>query len=244
MIEIKIKQFEGPLDLLLQLIEQHQLDISTVALADVTDQYLGTLERVERLHPDELADFLVVAAKLLLIKSRILLPQLDFPAEEGLSLADQLKLYQTFVGAADNIRRIFHRRRVMYGREHPALLEPMFSPPVSFSPDDLHQMFQRVVSSLQPLMIVSETTISRALSLQEKIQAVREAIRQRTVLSFRELLASATSRMDVIVTFLALLELVKQRTAAVVQDRNFEEIQIAQALESGAAPLNSETPSV
>lgn len=229
MIEVKLRQFEGPLDLLLQLIEQRQIDISTVALADVTDQYLGQLPRVERLHPDELADFLVVAAKLLYLKSKILLPQLDLPAEEGLSLEDQLRLYQTFVGAAEQLKRLFRKRHVMYGREHTATIEPAFAPPERLSLDDLHRTFTVVLQKLEPLFIMPATTIARTVSLQDKINSIRRLVTERAAVSFGELLASAQTRMEVIVTFLALLELVKQRTAMVVQDKNFADIRIASA---------------
>jgi segregation and condensation protein A len=227
MIEVKLRQFEGPLDLLLQLIEQHQLDITTVSLADVTDQYLGQLPRVERLHPDELADFLVVAAKLLYIKSKILLPQLDLPEEEGISLEDQLRLYQIFVGAANHLKRLFRQRHVMYGREHAATIEPAFAPPERLAVSDLRQTFMAVLQRLEPLFVIPATTISRTVSLQDKIESIRQLVTQRNAVSFHELLASARTRMEVIVTFLALLELVKQRTAMVVQDKNFAEIQIA-----------------
>jgi segregation and condensation protein A len=229
MIEVKLRQFEGPLDLLLQLIEQRQLDISTVALAEVTDQYLGQLPRVERLHPDELADFLVVAAKLLYLKSKILLPQLDLPAEEDLSLEDQLRLYQTFVGAAEQLKRLFRKRHVMYGREHTATIEPAFAPPERLSLDDLHRTFTVVLQKLEPLFVMPATTIARTVSLQDKINSIRRLVTERAAVSFGELLASARTRMEVIVTFLALLELVKQRTAMVVQDKNFADIRIASA---------------
>lgn len=226
MIHVRLRQFEGPLDLLLQLIEQRQLDISTVALAEVTEQYLGTLERVEKHRPDELADFLVIAAKLLFIKSRILLPQLDVPEDEGLSLEDQLKLYQTFVHASELMRKLFRRRHVMYGREHPATLEPTFSPPRSIDLTLLAREFDEVLVRLEPMLAIPETTIMRTASLQEKIESVRQLILTRVAVNFRQLLEHAQSRMDVIVTFLALLELVKQRAAAVVQEQSFSDIRI------------------
>lgn len=226
MIQVRLQQFEGPLDLLLQLIEQNRLDISTVSLAEVTEQYLGTLQDVERLHPDELADFLVVAAKLLLIKSRILLPHLDVPEDEGFSLEDQLKLYQTFVEASVLIRRLYRRKRVMYGREHPATLEPLFAPPQRIGAATLHDVFENVLQKLEPIAALSETTIARTISLQAKIESIRQLIFEQSAVNFRELLEHAKSRMDVIVTFLALLELVKQRTAVVVQSENFADITI------------------
>lgn len=240
MIRVRLKQFEGPLDLLLQLIEQNQLDISTVALAEVTEQYLGVLTAVEQRHPDELADFLVVAAKLLLIKSRILLPQLDVPEEEGLSLEDQLKLYRTFVEASVHIRRLFRRRHVMYGREHAATIEPLFAPPDRLSTLTLHDVFRAVLEKLEPLTLVSASTIVRTVSLQEKIESIRRLILEHSVIDFRQLLERAQSRMDVIVTFLALLEIVKLRTAVVVQDKNFSEIRIAKTTEETSSSAVSQ----
>lgn len=228
MINIRIKDFEGPLDLLLQLIELQQLDISTVSLAEVTDQYLGTLERVEQVHPDELADFLVVAAKLLLIKSRILLPQFDFQEDEGVRLEDQLKLYRMFVGAAVNVEGLYQQGRILYGREHPATLESVFVPPIGLTVERLHRAFQEIVERCAPVVNVAETTIARTVSLHEKIESIRVLIRAHTALSFRELLERATTRMEVIVTFLALLEIVKQRNAVVVQEHNFSDIRIEQ----------------
>lgn len=226
MIQVRVKAFEGPLDLLLQLIEQHQLDISTVSLAEVTDQYLGSLKQVERIHPEELADFLVIAAKLLFIKSKILLPNLDISDQEGMSLEEQLKLYQTFVHAAEIVRKLYRKKRVMFGREHPATLDPMFAPPDRFEFSELRGLFRQVLERLEPIVAVPPSTIARAISLQDKIESIRLLLREQSVVNFRQVLERAKSRMEIIVIFLALLELVKQRSAVVVQERNFSEIRI------------------
>lgn len=236
MIHVRLQQFEGPLDLLLQLIEQNRLDITTVSLAEVTEQYLGTLELVERTQPDELADFLVVAAKLLLIKSRVLLPQLDAFEDDGISLEDQLKLYQTFVAAAATVKKLYRRNYVLWPRIHAETVQPIFSPPERLAMSELRRVFLDVLHSLEPLMVIPETTIARTISLQQKISAIRDFIVAHTTVNFRELLERAESRMDVIVTFLALLELVKQRTAFVVQDENFSEIQIERVTETVQTP--------
>ena len=103
---IKIQKFEGPLDLLLQLIEQEELDITEISLAHITEQYLEYLATIEELYPDELADFLVVATKLLLIKSHMLLPELTLEDEDEESLTRQLQLYKKYVEAA---RRLHDR---------------------------------------------------------------------------------------------------------------------------------------
>jgi len=226
MVNVKLHQFEGPLDLLLQLIEKNELDISTVALADITEQYLGALERVERLNPDDLADFLVVAAKLLYIKSKVLLPQLELPEDDGLSLEDQLRLYKTFVAAAEGIKKLYGKRRVMYGREHTALIAPSFSPPKHTHPEDLRAAFCDILKKLEPLFMIPESVIIRTISIQERIMSIREIVQTHLTLNFGTLLESATSRTEIILTFLALLELVKQRIAVVAQNGNFTDIRI------------------
>jgi segregation and condensation protein A len=234
MVNVKLNQFEGPLDLLLQLIEKNELDISTLALSDITEQYLGTLERVQQLHPDELADFLVVAAKLLYIKSKVLLPQLVLAEDEGISLEDQLRLYKTFVTAAEGVKKLFRKRHVMYGREHTALIAPTFSPPKHVHLEDLHAVFCDILKKLEPLFVIPESVIIRTISIQERIQSIRELVQKHVTLNFGKLLETATSRTEIIVTFLALLELVKQRTAIVVQDGNFTDIHIEHVASSAS----------
>ena len=100
-MKIKIENFEGPLDLLLQLIEREELDITTVSLLDVADQYINYLSKIEDKKPEMLADFLLIAAKLLYIKSRALLPELETDSDEdSMDLARQLKMYKKFVEAS------------------------------------------------------------------------------------------------------------------------------------------------
>src|SRR3989344_5157057 len=101
MHSFRLEQFEGPLDLLLQLIEQQELDITTVSLAKVTDQYLQYLEELERIVPEEVADFLLVASKLIYLKSKYLLPDLAVADEQDSGdLERQLKMYRQFYEAS------------------------------------------------------------------------------------------------------------------------------------------------
>ena len=93
MYHVKLEQFEGPFSLLVQLIDEKKLSINEISLSNVTEQYLGHLESIEESHPAELADFLVVASKLLLIKSRTLLPDLEVEEEEGESLVTDADLH-------------------------------------------------------------------------------------------------------------------------------------------------------
>src|SRR3989344_5914455 len=109
MYSLKLEKFEGPLDLLLQLIERQELNITEVSLAAVTEQYLVYLSEHNDIAHEDLADFLVVAAKLLLLKSRLLLPELfvDDEEEAGTSLAEQLAVYRLYVKASHKLARSF-----------------------------------------------------------------------------------------------------------------------------------------
>ena len=122
-MKIRISNFEGPLDLLLQLIEKEELDITEVSLLQVTEQYLDYLEKVEDKKPDELADFLLIAAKLLYIKSRVLLPELEMDEEENATdLAVQLKMYKKYVAARKIIQRRFENDNFPFSRPEGSLL--------------------------------------------------------------------------------------------------------------------------
>jgi segregation and condensation protein A len=226
MYSIKVQQFEGPLDLLLQLIEQQELDISQVSLANVTDQYITTLHESTNLHPEELADFLVVAAKLLYIKSKILLPGLLQDDDGGTDLERQLKMYQEFVAAAKRVNEIFLGRHVMFGREYQSQMAPIFSPPKRLASDDLREVFRQLLLDLEPIINIPRETLKRTINLRHKIDEIHALLKGAGPTHFHALLRKAKDRTEVIVTFLALLELVKQRQLNVTQDRMFHTIAI------------------
>jgi len=223
---VRLDQFEGPLDLLLQLIEDEKLDITNVSLASVAEQYLLILRQNEQLPIDELADFLVIAARLLLLKSRLLLPNLDIEEEEG-DLEQQLKLYKEFVEASRMINRIILKRRFTFVHDSPLkVVEPIFHPPKGLTADGLKRLMLEVVHKVEPLVSLPESVIERTMSLHDKIRSVQGILEKAKQTSFRELLSTATSRMEIIVTFLALLELVKSRHATLHQDNAFADVTI------------------
>ena len=143
MYQVKLEKFEGPLDLLLQLIEQADLDITEVSIAKVVEQFMIYLEQVEEKNPEELADFLVVAAKLLLIKSRALLPNLFLGDEDdGLNLESQLKIYKKYYDASKIIEKILAEKKVLFTREKiPVDVEVIFNPPESLTTEKLQKIF-------------------------------------------------------------------------------------------------------
>lgn len=226
MHQVKIEKFEGPLDLLLELIEAERLDITEISLAAIAEQFIASLDQVSTRHPEELADFLLVAAKLLLIKSRVLLPYLTFDEEDdGGDLTKQLKMYQVYFDAAKRLRRRWRQHPVLYPRQQLPPL-PVFTPPPPLPVRQLSQAFVEILERLEPVVRLPKEIVVRTINLQEKIRAIRQRVLAEATINFWRLTEGARSKVELIVTFLALLELVKQRAIAVVQRDRFDEITI------------------
>lgn len=226
---VRLEQFEGPLHALLQLIEAEKLDISEISLAKVTDGYLNMLQENPELPPEELADFLVIASKLLLIKSRLLLPFLypEDAADEGQDLESQLRIYKAYLDASKEIEKMAAGRRFLYVHDKLPKTDIGFSPPKKLTVDQMRELFLGVASRLEPEVKTEKRALERAVSLHEKIRQIREMIDRASSISFRALMESSQSRMEVIVSFLALLELVKQKDVSVTQTGQFDDITIA-----------------
>jgi len=234
--EVRLAVFEGPLDLLLHLIEREELDITKVSLAQVTDQYLEYISLLEQLSAEILADFLVVAAKLLLIKSEMLLPQppraLGEEEEEdiGDELAHQLIEYKKFKEAALELKEREEMGLRAYVRvaPPPKLTKPPDLGDVSLT--DLVEAVRRALDLRPPAPPVSTMVAPFTITVAEKIAFIEEKLKRQGRVSFNHLLTQASSRVEIIVTFLAVLELIKLKGVEVKQDRLFGEIVIIQPL--------------
>lgn len=230
MLEITLEHFEGPLDLLLHLIEDEKLDITEVSLSHVADQYLERLAQFSDEHRiDELADFIVIAAKLLLIKSRALVPFLAPEEEEEIQeLERQLKLYRAFVDAAKKIDALFRMRRVAFSRRAPLVPDGGFVTPQAVTTQILRNTFARILKDIMTSAEKPREIIFPArVSIKDKIRHIITVLSQRAQFRFRDILESAASKADIVVSFMALLELVKQRSCHVSQDTLFDEIVIS-----------------
>jgi segregation and condensation protein A len=232
--------FEGPLDLLLHLIEREELDITQVSLAQITNQYLEYLAQISERDPDSLADFLVVAAKLLLIKSRVLLPQppsLATSDEEdvGEDLVRQLIEYKKFKEAAQWLKGLDEQGLSSYIRMAgvPPIERQVDLGEVSL--EDLLAAVRDVLALKPPEPSVNGAVPPIIITIADQISLIeRQTARGRPV-SFRRLLEGASSRLEVVVTLLALLEMVKQLRVSMRQDRLFGDIQIIRRASSGQA---------
>ena len=226
---IKVQQFEGPLDLLLRLIEDKKLEITNVSLSAVTEQYLQVLHRgaQRQIAAHELADFLVIAARLLLIKSRALLPFLEWEEDEEEDLSAQLKIYKEYLEASKVIQAMIGKKRFAFSREKLLTLEPIgFQPPPNLTPSRLGSVFTHIISALASTLAMPTDVVQKTISIQEKIQEIRMRIYRQASSKFSDILREAKDKTEVIVSFLALLELIKQRTILVKQENIFEDIMI------------------
>lgn len=227
--QIKIEQFEGPLDLLLQLTEQEKLDITRVSLAQIADQYLEYISKDSNITLEHLADFLSVASRLILIKSKALLPMLEFTEEEEEEIKDlehQLAEYKKFKEAAKRLAQTYDAPERSFSREGFSGLGVMFYPPEKIEGSDLAKTFSRILGEIPVLEKLEEEMIREVLTLEEKIQHLQEHLREKVQTSFSEIVANAIDKVEVVVSFLAMLELVKQKIIHVEQEGLFSEIHL------------------
>jgi segregation and condensation protein A len=228
---VELPVFQGPLDLLLSLIEREELDITRVSLAQVTGQYLAYLDAMEQVPPEVLADFLVVAAKLILIKSQALLPRpqaivAESDVDAGDDLVEQLRLYQQFKAAAGRLRQREENGLRTFVRLAPP---PRVEPRLDLTGVGLTDLLAAVREALQiapPPPSVDQVVSQRKVTIRGQMDLIRSRLRTQGPLLFQEMLARSADRVEIAVTFLAILELVKQFEITVHQQNLFGPILI------------------
>lgn len=224
---VALEQFEGPLDLLLQLVESEQLVITEISLIKVTEPFVSYVrEHQGTIPPEELADFLVIAAKLLYLKSKTLLPTLHDPElEEGPDLATQLRLYKAFSEASQLLGQRWVESKILFQRQHRAKAPmPSFLPPPDTDGALLRELFLKVVKRLEPIIQLPSAAIKRVVTIEEKIDSLKTRVHSLMRVSFQKFLADSQDRYEMVVAFLALLELIKQKEVHYEQQSLFSEI--------------------
>ena len=238
--------FEGPLDTLLYFIERDRLDITEVSLVQVTDQYLDYLASLSERDPDNLADFLVVAAKLLLIKSRALIPQPPTalaPAseDEGTDLVQLLIEYKRYKEAAGWLREMETYGLQSYIRMADVPVPEQKLEMGDVTLDDLVAAVRRVMLSKPLAPSVDSTLAPITVSVTDQMNLIRRETARRGSVSFLRLIGQSASRLEVIVTLLALLEMVKRHLVTMRQDHPFDDILIVRK-EAGSAQVPAQEP--
>ncbi|GIL16088.1 MAG: segregation/condensation protein A [Chloroflexota bacterium] len=237
---IRLPEFEGPLDLLLQMIERAELDITRVSLAQVADQYLEFVSKPGLIELSALADYLVLAARLILIKSRSLLPRVEQEAESEIedsaeALARQLREYKMFKQIAMQLRAREQQNVRVYPRRAPTP-KPTVTRPTKIAGLTYKALFNAFKRSLGSNPTLPNGAIIEPLkiSIHHRIARIRELTTRQTRVPFTELLTEATSRVEIIVTFLAILESLKRKLIFVAQDDIFGEIYLLARDEANA----------
>ena len=239
MMEFNTEKFSGPLGLLLSLIESDEMDITEISLAKIADDYVSFIRNSQEIEAEEMADFLVIAAKLLYLKSKALLPYLynDDDEEEANDLERQLKMYKEFVEAGEKIKEKLAEDKKLY---LPPINKnfriqgkiPTFSPPAKLTADILYQKFIDILSRLEKELekrkkeALPVESLAPKINIDDKILSIRSLLGQKIRLSFSRMLSEAKSKTEVVVSFLAVLELAKQKELFFEQDSLFSEIMI------------------
>lgn len=221
--------FEGPLDLLLDLIEKEKLEITDISIARVTDQFLRYLERNKNIGPQRLADFLLVAGKLILIKSKAILPLLELKEEEEMDIEKlkwQLREYQKFKEISREIKKIENRKKMFFSRGSYMGIKTVFCPPENLSSQDLTNIFENILDKLPKFEKLTQETIKKVISIRDKIEHLKQSLAYRIEMTFHEATSGFVNKVEVIVTFLAMLELVRKKVVVIEQTEMFGEIRI------------------
>ena len=222
---ISQEKFSGPLDLLLQLIDKEELEITEISLSKITEQYLVELEKIENSDKEELADFLVIATKLVYIKSKHLLPYL-YEEEEEENLADQLKMYKKFIDASVVIEKLWENGKKSYGRIEPPKKQAEFILPSNAITNNLHESFVNLLKRLKPVDPLPTAKIDHSISILEVINHLKSTLKNIKKFRFSELFKNSHNKTEIIIGFLAILDMIKKGEVYVKQNQSFEDFEI------------------
>lgn len=233
---IKTPVFEGPLDLLLNLIEKKKLFISDISLSKVTDEYIAHINDLPEYSLKHRTQFILIASTLLLIKAKSLLPTLELTQEEEGDIKDlerRLRILDLMRKRAQNVREMYGRNRI-YPRGDMDETVVVFAPGKDIAPEvgqnALRDAMYRVLNSLPKTVVEQKATVKKVISLEEMMDRLEDRINNAMKMTFREFSRNKSGekaeKVNIILSFLAMLELVKQGAIDVRQESSFEEIEM------------------
>ncbi len=225
--QIRTPAYEGPYELLLQLIEDRKLLVNDLALAQVTDDFIAHVKSKADFPMEEASDFIQVAATLLLIKSKSLIPDLELTDEEEEDVDDlkrRLEAYEKTREAAREFARIFGKS-VLYGAGERAP-EVVFAPSSDLSLSSLEEALKNALSALEKEEKLPEVRVRPMVTIEEMMDRLMDRVQKKLTMSFKDFSGDTKEKVEVIVSFLAMLELVKQGAIDVAQQSVFGDINI------------------
>jgi segregation and condensation protein A len=225
-LHVKTPVYEGPLDLLLELIEKRKLLINDISLASVADEYIARVNSMDELPVGETADFVALAATLLLIKSRSLLPSLALTDDESRDIKEleyRLAVYQLIKEASASVRASTKNPMLYEGMAE--VFAPMFVPDVTLTEESLLKAAHALIQGFPQTVTLPKVSVKKIVSLEEMIVKLQERVASAMRLSFKEFSGHGKrEKTEVVVSFLALLELVKQGIIKATQEKKFGDI--------------------
>lgn len=220
---IKTSIFEGPFSLLLHLVEKRKLFINDLSLVEVTEDYLKYFNNLDKLNPEEASSFLIVASTLLLIKSKSLLPNLNLTDEEKgdiQNLEERLKLYKLFQKLSFNIKNNFGKKIIFAPLEKKSSVL-VFLPDNQITKEKIMVYAQNVLHAMPKKVFLPEVEVKKVISVEEMLNKLVDRIQNTIKMSFNEFAPKGKTREEklvVIITFLAMLELVRQGVIHAIQE--------------------------
>jgi segregation and condensation protein A len=224
---VRTPAYEGPYELLLQLIEDSKLLVNELSLAQVTDDFIQHVKSKADFPMEEAADFIQVAATLLLIKSKSLIPDLELTDDEEQDVDDlqrRLLAYEKVREASKELARLFGRSAMVSAGERAP--DVVFAPSKDLSLANLENALKEALAALEKEEKMPEARVRPLVTLEEMMDRLMSRVQEKLTMSFKEFSGSAKERVEVIVSFLAMLELVKQGAIDVAQQETFSDINI------------------
>ncbi len=227
--KVKTAGFEGPFHLLLNLIEKHKLFINDISLAEVTEDYLKYVNNPNEVDRAQISSFIVVAATLILIKSKSLLPNLDLTSEEESDISNlekRLKLYEMFLNLGVNIKSKFGENIIFAPQERKNDIL-VFLPDEQITKDNMMTFAREALGRMPKKTFLPEVEVKKVISIEEMILNLTNRIQNSLKMNFKDFAGKPITRehkVTVIVSFLAMLELVRQGIMDAIQNNNFEDI--------------------
>ncbi len=246
--EVKIDAFEGPIDLLLHLVEKEEMEIKEVKLAEITEQYLDYLSTMQELDLDVASEFLVMATQLMEMKVQVLLPggeKTDTKSEDTNpreKLIHQLLEYKKYKSLASKLQQFEQQQKQSYTRNVAPLLSelefPDHNPLENVEVDDFVEAFQTAFADYQQRKQEEETAAESEpqlthlrpedVTVEEQQAYLRQRVNKQQTITFNNIFSDLQTKIEIIVTFMALLELIKQQEVRVEQEANFAQIKLYQ----------------
>jgi len=228
--KIKNEKFEGPLDLLLNLIEKRKLLINDFTLSEITDDFINYISTLGKIPARKVADFLVIASTLILIKSRSLLPTMKLEEDEAGDIKDletRLKILKVIKDISISVGEKF-QKIILYRKKLVKNLQPKFSPSEELNAHNMRIVMLSVINTFPKFEEKKEVKLKKTISLEDTMNGIINRIKKNIKMSFSEFgnKKDKTEKVNVIISFLAILELVKRGFISAEQNGKFDDINL------------------